>query len=313
MFGIHAAWAAVLGAAIITALSGCQDSRATAPAEAAMTLEEARTMQERLIDMHWSQDWQSAAVWFFGKTGRFVFRTHDEDGSLSRHLLPKGFPEGQHRGYEGDWCIREDGLRLTNILPATFRQPGTRPTKDEPGTSDYAATVVIHWADIGEGGPQEALIIDGRTYSVAPIAGGIALRNIEQLEQFLTHGSFGATINRGSDVAIVWSFESDGRVAAWSESLEQGEPRPARIVSQLPNDALRISGQWQVSQEPPDDLDLVFSLNKNKSQLVLSDVRIEGGEDDGRVIEELIVPLGWVDGKLRIEIDSVMYMGYGPA
>ncbi len=313
MIGLDAAWTAVLGAATITALSGCQDGRATSRAEPAMPLEEARAMQERLIDTHWSQDRRPDAVWYFGKTGRFVFKTHDEDGTLSRHLLPEGFPEGQHRGYEGDWCLREDGLRLTNIVPARFWQPGTRPTKDEPGTSNYAATVVIHWADKSEGGSREELNIDGRTYRfMMPTVGGVALRNLAQLERHLTLSPFGAPFKRGSVITLVWSFEPDGSVAAWVESPEQQEPRAARILSPLPSEALRISGRWRVAHEPPDDLDLVFSLNKNKSHLLLNEVHIEGGEDDGSVIDELIVPLGWVDGKLRIKIDGVMYMRHVP-
>lgn len=321
MISIGCAWRVLLGAAVVVTYSGCDESRAVPPANTAMTVEEAQAMQVSLIDTLWGHparhapDWQDDRLdyyWSFGKTGWFRLVAADENATLSRRVLPAGFPEGEHRGYEGDWVIREDGLRLTNIRPATFWQPGTRPTRDEPVASEHAATVDIRWAGENQDGRHPELVIDGRRFGRSPSpVGAVALHSLEQLETYLSSSPFRAQ-ERGSESGRVWTFNADGAFTAWIDPSTEDAPVAGPIVSQLAHDAVRITGRWRIAHEPPDDLDLVFSLNKNKSQLVLSDVRIEGGADDGRVIDELVVPLGWVDGKLRIEIDGVMYMRHAP-
>jgi hypothetical protein len=227
--------------------------------------------------------------------------------------LPHGFADDTFErepdepiAFAGRWRVREEGLILGEIRSVRIgkwrdQEKGISAPDD---AFDAVLPIVFERGD-ADGGASPRLRIGGAALAPIFTPGPAPVRDLEGFRAYLAgHAASGGWMTTLEGASKQWwSFADDGTFATWIDP-----PPPAIFEDDAMFTPVRYEGRWTVAHDQRDGLDLIFSLNAHASMLLLSDLRAIDRAGRQREAPDHRVPLEWVDGKLRIEIDGRRYM-----
>ena len=131
-----------------------------------------------------------------------------------------------------------------------------------------------------------ALVLAVACCSAQPTVGAVPLRDADHMRGHLTHApAWRAILDDGAE--MFWTFAEDGTCRTWIEGEGRADLHYA-LTRIAPEGSRRMQANWSADTE----------------RLTLTGVTT----GDGELLRDMGFPLGWVDGKLRIEIDGRRYM-----
>lgn len=128
-------------------------------------------------------------------------------------------------------------------------------------------------------------------FYMIPRPGPVQLQGLDHMRSYLSGHAAWQSREEAEKFGQYWSFQEDGIFTAWLDDRE-ADGLTVLFPGVFPFATASASGRWSVGKS-----ELGYDL-------LLIQLKVDGGGS----LPDAQLPLGWVDGKLRILIGNVHYM-----
>lgn len=237
-----------------------------------------------------------------GRTGDFLLEVRQ------RNHRARGLPgpfAGEADLFDGAWRVKDGVLQLYDIGSTT--REALRLHHGEPFEPERSGEIVslrLLPEEIDQ--PVMSVELGENLFARLERAGGVPLRSLAHLQSFLTRAPLARRMGENAESSLEWTFDEDGTVRVRPTAPGARVDPGSAGHDWWPEGATELRAAWSLDHDPPDEMDLTFSLNKHPTRLTLSNLEHDGTAT-GPADDTLELDLHWIDGKMRLNIDGQRY------